>query len=183
MLNLCFYNPGIFGIGKTGVVRTTGPITFTQEMIRSKTRGWRRINSEEQGLVYSIFGDGFSDHSIAFKEHYLDLSENVVKQDKFINRKKYQKEINELVQNNESKILNSQSKIKAYDLNSYSTADLNKELELNPTDFFVLFNLSQKLIAEKRLKDALDVLKLQVILRPYCKQSYESIFKVQELLK
>ena len=182
LLNLCFYNPGVFGIGKTGVVRTTGPVAYTQEMIRSAIRGWRRINSEEEGLVYSIFGDGFSEHGVAFDDHYLDLSESVVDPIKSVNREKYKSEIQQLVNHNERKIFNSESKTKKFDLNSFSELDLKKELEMNPTDFFVLFNLSEKLISQNNYKDAIDVLKLQLILRPYCKQSYETIFRVQEAI-
>ena len=182
LLNLCFYNPGIFGVGKTGVVRTTGPVSFTQEMIRSEIRGWRRINSEEEGLVYSIFGDGFSEHGVAFKEHYLDLIEDVVAKEKFVNREKYNKQIQSLITSNDQKINRSKSKIKELKLYEYSIDQLKKELELNPTDFFVLSHLSKNLIAAKKFKEAIEILKLQVILRPYCKQSYQTIFRVQEAI-
>ena len=180
LLNLSFYNPGIFGVGKTGVVRTTGPVTFTQEMIRSETKGWRRVNSEEEGLIYSIFGDGFSEHGVAFKNHYLDLTEDVVAKEQFINREKYQKEIQNLITLNDQKINRSKSKVKKFKLHEYSIERLKKELELNPTDFFVLTQLSKNLIAAKEFKEAIEILKLQVILRPYCRQSYETIFNVQE---
>ena len=180
LLNLSFYNPGIFGVGKTGVVRTTGPVTFTQEMIRSETKGWRRVNSEGEGLIYSIFGDGFSEHGVAFKNHYLDLTEDVVAKEQFINREKYQKEIQNLITLNDQKINRSKSKVKKFKLHEYSIERLKKELELNPTDFFVLSQLSKNLIAAKKFKEAIEILKLQVILRPYCRQSYETIFNVQE---
>ena len=73
-----FLQQGIFGVGKNGVVRTTGPIPFTQEMIRAQKRNWRRINSEDGGLIYSIFGRGFRDHEVAFSQHYIDSQAEVV---------------------------------------------------------------------------------------------------------
>ncbi len=182
VLNLCFYNKGIHGIGKPGVIRTTGPVPFTQEIIRNFPKEFRKINSEEEGLVYSIFGKGFTDHAVAFKNHYINSIDEVVKNDSFVNREKYKDKIQNLIKLNDEKINNSKSKVRRLKLNEFTTDELKNEFELNPTDFFILHYLSKNLIASQNLKEALDILKLQLLLRPYCKKTYETIFKIQELM-
>ena len=182
ILNLIFYNKAVYGVGKSGVVKTTGPIPFSQEIIRDPPKSCRKISSEEAGLVYSIFGTGFTEHAIAFKNHYIHSSKEVVSSNKIINKEKYKTQIQDLIKINDQKINNSRSKIKKYKLHEYSIEQLRTELELNPTDFFVLSVLSKKLVAAKMIKDAIDVLKLQLILRPYCRQSYELIFKARDLI-
>ena len=89
-------------------------------------------------------------------------------------------QIQNLITLNDQKINRSKSKVKEFKLHEYSIEQLKKELELNPTDFFVLSQLSKNLIAAKKFKEAIEILKLQVILRPYCRQSYETIFRVQK---
>ena len=41
-------------------------------IIRNFPKEFRKINSEEEGLVYSIFGKGFTDHAVAFNNHYIN---------------------------------------------------------------------------------------------------------------
>ena len=85
----------------------------------------------------------------------------MVCQIKIINKENIHCQIQDLIKINDPKINNSRSKIKKYKLHEYSIEQLRTELELNPTDFFVLSVLSKKLVAAKMIKDAIDVLKLQ----------------------
>jgi len=78
------------------------------------------------------------------------------------------------------KLIDLRVRLKGLNFINIQIDQLKKELELNPTDFFVLTQLSKNLIAAKRFKEAIEILKLQVILRPYCRQSYETIFRVQK---
>ena len=64
-------------VGRTGTLRTTGPIAYTLGIhpIRDQHRH-RFATEEELGAVYSI-GDGY-DHYAVFKEHYTTMTDPVV---------------------------------------------------------------------------------------------------------
>lgn len=183
ILNLSFYNKGIFGLGKNGVVRSTGPIPFTQEMIRAKKRNWRRINSEDDGLVYSIFGSGFRDHEVAFNQHYIDSQEEVVSSGVVEFRTSHKDLIQQAISRNEKKIHSTSPEIGNKNFDEYEIEELKSIFNLNPTNFKLLVTLTKKMVKFQQSKEAIDFLKRQIMLRPYCKQSYELVFEAQENIK
>lgn len=74
--NIDRYLPWKQGVGKMGVLRTTGPIAYTLA-INDVEAPHRRIAHEgEIGLVYSIGGE--YNHLSAFKRHYSTLNSYVV---------------------------------------------------------------------------------------------------------
>lgn len=80
--NIDDYTPARYGVGKIGVLRTTGPIAYTLaiEKIRAGSRH-RVVDMDAFGLRYSIFGtDGrsWTAHQVLFKNHYQLLDEPVV---------------------------------------------------------------------------------------------------------
>jgi inositol phosphorylceramide mannosyltransferase catalytic subunit len=71
------YKPWRAGVGKAGVVRTTGPIPYTLALERLNGPHTRIANESEIGLVFSI-GDGY-EHQTVFQKHYSMLESYIVK--------------------------------------------------------------------------------------------------------
>ncbi len=65
--------------GRYGVVRITGPITYTRAIEPLLERHpHRAVNVEQQGYVrYSLY-DGERGHYVAFKGHYSQLRDPIV---------------------------------------------------------------------------------------------------------
>lgn len=86
--NIQNYTPTTENLGRPGILRTTGPIAWTQALSTALRRqgqqqGARIINSGDHGLIYSIFdlGDqagGQANHRGAFQHHYSNSAEPVV---------------------------------------------------------------------------------------------------------
>ncbi len=82
--NIFKYDPSQIGVGKIGVLRTTGPIAYTKAISAIKDQ-WphREADSEDDlGLIYSIFHDktGYNHHKI-FKNHYSQQKSPIIKPD------------------------------------------------------------------------------------------------------
>jgi inositol phosphorylceramide mannosyltransferase catalytic subunit len=78
--NLEQYNPFKDDVGKTGVLRATGPIAFSSAMIPHLESGLCRVTEfESQGLVYSIYG--FQRHRKLYKKHYSKVKSPLVNND------------------------------------------------------------------------------------------------------
>jgi mannosyltransferase OCH1-like enzyme len=81
--NIKNYAPYNYGVGRVGVLRTTGPIPYTLaiEKIRSDHR-YRMVEAEKIGLVPSVFDDsgtqGNKHQNIYGRKHYSRLNEPVV---------------------------------------------------------------------------------------------------------
>jgi hypothetical protein len=79
--NIDDYNPLFHNTGKDGVLRLTGPITYTLSItpLLSQHRH-RLVNSQDElGLKYSVFGSSTAlAHKSIFKFHYTELTEPVV---------------------------------------------------------------------------------------------------------
>ena len=80
--NIRSYTPKLFGVGKMGVLRTTGPIAYSQAVERIKnTMPHRGVKNADFGLCYSIFASapkaGAAYHK-AFGRNYINLNEQVV---------------------------------------------------------------------------------------------------------
>ena len=65
----------------------------------------------------------------------------------------------------------------------YEIEELKSIFNLNPTNFKLLVTLTKKMVKFQQSKAAIDFLKCQIMLRPYCKQSYELVFEAQENIK
>lgn len=82
--NITEYSPAIYGVGKMGVLRTTGPIAYTlaiHPLLNDVP--YRQISSARNGLLYSIFGNGPGAryaHRALFKTHYTKSNEAIVLQ-------------------------------------------------------------------------------------------------------
>lgn len=148
-------------------------------MIRANKRNWRRINSEDVGLVYSIFGSGFRDHEVAFNQHYIDSQAEVVSSEVEEFRTSHKDLIQQAISRNEKKIYSTSPQIGNKKFDEYEIEELKSIYNLNPTNFKLLAALTKKMSKFQQFKEALDFLKLQIMLRPYCKQSYELVFEVQ----
>lgn len=76
---LAGYTPWLTGYGHLGVIRTTGPITYTQAIEPIKSKHSHRLIHDETaiGLRYSIF-EGRHDHRLG-RKHYGDSFSPVVR--------------------------------------------------------------------------------------------------------
>lgn len=82
--NIDEYNVSIIGVGKIGVLKTTGPIPYTQSILPLLVKYNFRIarSNSEIGLIYNNIG---VNHEILFgKDHYSHIRENVIIKDKDI---------------------------------------------------------------------------------------------------
>jgi hypothetical protein len=71
--NIANYDRRVHGVGKLGVLRTTGPIPYTLEIHKILDRHKHRfMASEANGLMYE------RTKSIDFGAHYSELTEDVV---------------------------------------------------------------------------------------------------------
>ncbi len=67
--NILNYSPNYFGVGRIGVLRTTGPIAFTQAVAPMLPNyPFRCLDLQKTDLVYSIFGETWSPNENG--EHY-----------------------------------------------------------------------------------------------------------------
>jgi hypothetical protein len=80
--NLRIYNPGIHGVGKTGVLGVTGPIAYTLAIHpRLRLHPHRFVDSaQDLGFDYNLFmtGRNSSAHFPMFRSHYSVLKEPIV---------------------------------------------------------------------------------------------------------
>ena len=78
--NLRHYSVQRFGVGKLGVLRTTGPIAYTTALHGALAQHPHRIfDSEASGLIYSVLArPGKAGHKELFKTHYTMVSEPIV---------------------------------------------------------------------------------------------------------
>lgn len=81
LANIARYSPDTHGVGKKGVLRTTGPIAYTRAIVPLMAEHPHRLfdTHAAMGLRYSIFEDEsrFA-HKALFKTHYSQLDEPVV---------------------------------------------------------------------------------------------------------
>lgn len=69
--NIDVYNERLHGNSQVGVLRLTGPIAYTIAIDRVKeVWPYRKINSEKEGLVPSIYGLTSSKHTKLYANHY-----------------------------------------------------------------------------------------------------------------
>lgn len=84
MDNILNYDPSQIGVGKLGVLRTTGPIAYTKAIFPIKDQ-WphREADSEDDiGLVYSIFHEKSGhNHQKIFENHYSQQRSPIIRQD------------------------------------------------------------------------------------------------------
>jgi len=80
--NIASYRPESVGVGKYGVLRTTGPIAYTLAIDAIRARHQHRFvcAEEDLGLLYSICADRGrdSEHARFFPIHYSQLAHPVV---------------------------------------------------------------------------------------------------------
>jgi inositol phosphorylceramide mannosyltransferase catalytic subunit len=80
--NIISYSPKLFGLGKMGVLRTTGPIAYSQaiEKITNKAPH-RKVKFTKFGLQYSIYGvdaKSWMHHHNLFGRHYINSNQPIV---------------------------------------------------------------------------------------------------------
>ena len=78
LMNIDRYHPCLHGVGRSGVIRVTGPVAYTRAIypLLGQYRH-RRVHGEvELGLAYSVLSK--LAHTSFFKAHYLQLTEPVV---------------------------------------------------------------------------------------------------------
>lgn len=76
--NIRDYTPGKYGVGKMGVLRTTGPIPYTQSLLPHSDDGdFLILDTEKSGLCYSVFEERRT-HERFFDPHYSRLTSPVV---------------------------------------------------------------------------------------------------------
>ncbi len=80
--NINSYLPSVHGVGRGGVLRTTGPIPYTNAILPIQNRHPHRIirSFSDLGLQYSYLS-GTDAHHQLFKKHYSVITEPVVKMD------------------------------------------------------------------------------------------------------
>ena len=80
--NIDAYTPERYGVGKTGVLRTTGPIAYTRGLLKNQSgANYRIADIRDLGFQYSIFGTDQNtkfDHIKMFRNHYAFCTEPVV---------------------------------------------------------------------------------------------------------
>ena len=76
--NIARYRPWGAGVGRTGVLRLTGPIAYTLaiEPIRGRHKHVELHSHDEIGLRYNALGT--YDHRTFFKQHYTQLDSAIV---------------------------------------------------------------------------------------------------------
>jgi len=82
--NIDSYSPAFDDTGRNGVLGLTGPIAYTLAITPLLNQYRHRLvgSHDELGLVYSVFTSAvWEAHKSAFKYHYTDLTEPVVKVD------------------------------------------------------------------------------------------------------
>ena len=82
--NIDSYSPAFDDTGRSGVLHLTGPIAYTLAITPLLNQYKHRLvgSHDELGLVYSVFTSAvWEAHKSAFKYHYTDLTEPVVKVD------------------------------------------------------------------------------------------------------
>ena len=79
MVNIDAYSPWIHGVGKNGVLRTTGPLTYTRAIHPLIGRYPHRLIADETelGLAYTVMDSQYG-HMAVFKTHYSDRHTPVV---------------------------------------------------------------------------------------------------------
>lgn len=81
LANISNYRPWRSGVGRTGVLRVTGPIAYTLAIAPIKDRYEHvELSSHEQmGLQYNSLGA--VDHRMSFKQHYSQMDSSIVRQE------------------------------------------------------------------------------------------------------
>lgn len=78
VFNIDHYTTEKFGVGRKGVLRTSGPIAYTLAIAPMlKDNAFRIIDAEASGFVYSIY-EGKYEHAKLFKNRYTDLNEPII---------------------------------------------------------------------------------------------------------
>jgi len=78
LFNIDHYTKERFGVGRTGVLRVSGPIAYTLAIAPMlKNYSFRIIDYEANGLIYSIY-KGKDEHTKLFKYRYRNLTEPVI---------------------------------------------------------------------------------------------------------
>jgi len=77
--NLDLYDPRLHGIGKRGVLRTTGPIPFTLGMHRTLAQHPHRVvdSARDLGLEYNLYRN--QSHETSFRSHYTTQTAPLVR--------------------------------------------------------------------------------------------------------
>lgn len=78
LANIRHYRPWRAGVGRTGVLRVTGPIAYTLAIqpIKDDHKHIELASNEEIGLQYSSLGS--IDHRAFFKRHYTQMDSPIV---------------------------------------------------------------------------------------------------------
>ena len=78
LFNIENYSIQTFGVGHFGVMLTSGPVIYTLAIAPLlKKNNYRIIDSEDSGLVYSIYGNG-NGHLKLFKQNYRESQEPII---------------------------------------------------------------------------------------------------------
>ena len=78
LFNIDHYTKEIFGVGKIGVLRVSGPIAYTLAIAPMlKSNSFRIFDPEADGLDYTIY-EGKSEHTKLFKYTYTNLNEPII---------------------------------------------------------------------------------------------------------
>lgn len=75
--NIQHYSVKDFGVGRRGVLRTTGPIAFTLAISDDKNELFKKVDVSKLGFDYTIFKNPH-EHKSLVKNHYAKLKEPVV---------------------------------------------------------------------------------------------------------
>lgn len=75
--NIQHYSVKGFGVGRKGVLRTTGPIAFTLAINEDKNEFFKKADASKLGFEYTIFKNPH-EHKSLVKNHYTKLKEPVV---------------------------------------------------------------------------------------------------------
>lgn len=76
--NIRHYNTKHFGVGRKGVLRTTGPIAYTLAIGNNNSKElYKEVDALDLGIVYTIY-DNHDKHKSLNKKHYTKLKKPVV---------------------------------------------------------------------------------------------------------
>ena len=79
--NIDGYNPYTYGVGKRGVLRTTGPIPYSMAILPLlESCSYRLVDAEKDlGFIYSIFKYGPNQHRNIFKTDYTGQRDSPIR--------------------------------------------------------------------------------------------------------
>jgi hypothetical protein len=77
LVNIRNYSLNDFGVGRHGVLKLSGPIAYSLSIKPLlESQNYRIFDSEEAGIIYSIFPG--TKHRNLFKDKYSDLKEEII---------------------------------------------------------------------------------------------------------